>query len=42
MRVKFRENSVYNWTPKTKINMIHCREDEIILYTISTKKHTIL
>lgn len=29
-RKRFKENSVYDWTPKSKMNIIHCEEDELI------------
>ena len=32
---KLEENSVYNWTPRTKINLIHCSDDEIIPFSMS-------
>ncbi len=38
VRVHFEENNVYkNWTPKTKVNLIHCVDDEIIPYGISAQ-----
>ncbi len=37
MRVRFEENSVSKWIPKTKVNLIHCVNDEIIPYLLSTK-----
>ncbi len=38
VRVAFADNSVYNWTPKSKINLIQCVDDEIIPYKIETLK----
>lgn len=38
-RDKFIENSTYDWAPKTKVNLIHCQEDEIIPYTMSQKAY---
>ncbi len=36
MRQKFIENKSYNnWTPKTKVNLIHCIADEIIPFSMS-------
>jgi len=32
---RLEENNVYNWTPKTKINMIHCIDDEIIPFSMA-------
>ncbi len=37
-RVRFAQNSVYDWAPQAKINLIQCLYDEIIPYTIATKK----
>ena len=38
VRIAFSENSVYNWTPKSKMNLIQCVDDEIIPYQIETLK----
>ena len=38
MKKLFEENSVYNWKPKSKINLIQCLNDEIIPFAISSKK----
>ncbi len=38
VRVHFAQNSVYNWAPKSKMNLIQCVDDEIIPYAISTQK----
>ncbi len=38
VRVAFAQNSVYNWTPKSKMNLIHCVDDEIIPYQIEALK----
>ena len=35
LKEKFVENSTYNWTPKTKMNLIHCSDDEIIPFSMS-------
>jgi len=36
MRQKFIENKSYsNWTPKTKLNLVHCIDDEIIPFSMS-------
>jgi len=35
LKNKFEENSVYNWAPKSKINLIHCVDDEIIPISMS-------
>lgn len=32
---KLKENSVYDWTPTTKMNLIHCVDDEIIPFSMS-------
>lgn len=32
---KLRENITYDWTPKTRMNLIHCIEDEIIPFSMS-------
>ena len=34
-RVRLSQNNVYNWTPKTKVNLIHCIDDEIIPFSMS-------
>lgn len=39
LREKFVENSTYDWAPQTKINLIHCIDDEIIPYTMSQKAY---
>ena len=39
LRSKFVENSTYNWVPKTKVNLIHCVEDEIIPFSMSQKAY---
>jgi hypothetical protein len=38
LREHFRQNSVYDWTPQTKVRLIHCQDDEIIPYLLSTKR----
>jgi len=38
VRVAFGENSVYDWSPKSKMNLIQCIDDEIIPYKIETLK----
>jgi len=36
MRQKFIENKSYdNWVPKTKVNLVHCIDDEIIPFSMS-------
>jgi len=35
-RVRFAENSVYDWLPKTKVNLIQCLDDDIIPFKVST------
>lgn len=35
LKEKLTENSVYNWTPKTRVNLIHCSDDEIIPFSMS-------
>nr|WP_275716023.1 lipase family protein [Sulfurimonas sp. SAG-AH-194-L11] len=36
MRQKFIENKSYNnWVPKTKVNLVHCLDDEIIPFSMS-------
>jgi len=35
-KVRLEENSVYDWSPKAKMNLIHCVTDEIIPYTMTT------
>jgi len=32
---RLEENNVYDWTPKSKINMIHCVDDEIIPFSMA-------
>jgi len=36
VKVAFEENSVYNWTPKAKIHLIQCADDEIIPISMTT------
>ena len=38
LKKQFEQNSVYDWTPKMKMNIIHCVDDEIIPFTISSQK----
>ena len=39
VRKAFEENNAYSdWTPKTKLNLIHCVDDEIVPFSISTYK----
>jgi dienelactone hydrolase len=33
----FRENSVYNWKPRTKLALVHCKGDDQVPYTISLR-----
>jgi predicted esterase len=35
LRDRFSQNSVYDWAPKTKVNLIHCVDDEIIPHNMS-------
>jgi len=35
LKEKLEQNSVYNWTPKTRVNLIHCSDDEIIPFSMS-------
>ncbi len=37
-RVRFAQNSVYNWTPKSRMNLIGCIDDEIIPFALSAQK----
>jgi len=39
LKKQFTQNSTYNWTPKSKINLIHCVEDEIIPFSMSQKAY---
>ena len=39
LREEFIQNSTYNWTPKTKVNLIHCTNDEIIPFSMSQKAY---
>ncbi|MBU1658570.1 lipase family protein [bacterium] len=34
-RVRLAQNSVNNWTPNVRMNLIHCAEDEIIPFSMS-------
>ncbi len=38
LKKEFEQNSVYDWTPKMKMNIIHCLDDEIIPFAISSQK----
>ena len=38
LRKKFIENSIYDWLPKTKMNLIQCVDDEIIPFALSSQK----
>ena len=38
LKKEFEQNSVYDWTPKMKMNIIHCVDDEIIPFAISSQK----
>jgi len=38
LRVKFKENSLLDWTPTMPMKLIQCTNDEIIPYQIATKK----
>jgi len=37
LKAKLILNSVYDWTPKMKMNIIHCVDDEIIPFTINAQ-----
>ena len=37
LKKAFRENSVYNWRPKTKLALVHCKGDDQVPYTISLR-----
>lgn len=39
LQARFTENSTSNWTPKTKMNLIHCIDDEIIPFNMSQKAY---
>jgi predicted esterase len=34
-KVRVAENNVYNWVPRTKVNLIHCIDDEIIPFSMA-------
>lgn len=34
-KVKLEQNNVYNWTPSTKVNLIHCIDDEIVPFSMA-------
>lgn len=34
-RVRLSENSTYDWAPKTRMNLVHCSDDEIIPFSMS-------
>jgi len=38
LRLKFKENSVIDWTPKMPMKLVQCTNDEIIPYQITTQK----
>jgi len=38
LRVKFRENSLLDWTPQMPMKLVQCTNDEIIPYQITTQK----
>ena len=40
LRNYFIENSTYNWAPKSRVNLIHCIDDEIIPFSMSQKAYT--
>ncbi len=42
LRLAFRENSLLDWNPKTKIRLYHSMEDEIVPYAISVNADQIL
>jgi hypothetical protein len=35
LKDRYRENQTYDWKPKTKVNLIHCVDDEIIPFNMS-------
>lgn len=35
LKNKFRANATYDWTPKTKVNLVHCIDDEIVPASMS-------
>ena len=39
LNTRFTENSTYDWTPSTKMNLIHCSDDEIIPFSMSQKAY---
>ena len=39
MRVRFQENALDNWTPKSKMNLIQCVDDEIIPFSESNNTY---
>ena len=39
LKARFTENSTYNWTPKMKVNLVHCSDDEIIPFSMSQKAY---
>ncbi|NQY19883.1 MAG: prolyl oligopeptidase family serine peptidase [Campylobacteraceae bacterium] len=34
-KVRFSENNVFDWAPRTKVNLIHCVDDEIVPFSMS-------
>jgi hypothetical protein len=36
-RKALKENSIFNWKPKTKLRLIHCQGDDQVPYTISVR-----
>ena len=34
-KVRFSENNVFDWTPRSKVNLIHCKDDEIVPFSMS-------
>ncbi len=35
LKNRYAENSTYDWAPKTKVNLIHCVDDEVIPFSMS-------
>jgi len=35
LRARYVENSTYDWAPETKVNLVHCVDDEIVPFSMS-------
>ncbi len=35
VRTRYVENSTFDWTPQTKVNLVHCVEDDIVPFSMS-------